>query len=253
MWIREHLDPCLRELLTPLGPFADCSHSERVRILTPHAPLPTLPTLTPQQAADDPDRRHRCPSPTKVTAAHGDARPRRNGRRRTRGRAGRVDPRPRPRRHHRHRDGGRRTPTRRRGRGGPGEDPRAGPEPARRHHHDHRPQLPRTPTAVGHRPGRRPNPGGTPPRPARDRNGGAAGLYQLNQANWTAAGGHPWTTSPPARRRRHPATRAATSNWPSRGSARTCASPPSTCAPAASRPTRSTACWSATSPAAPAS
>ena len=54
VWIREHLDPCLRELLNPLGPFADCSHSERVRILTPHAPLPTLPTLTPQQAADDP-------------------------------------------------------------------------------------------------------------------------------------------------------------------------------------------------------
>ena len=52
VWIREHLDPCLRELLNPLGPFADCSHSERVRILTPHAPLPTLPTLTPQQAAD---------------------------------------------------------------------------------------------------------------------------------------------------------------------------------------------------------
>ena len=53
VWIRDHLDPCLRELLTPLGPFADCTHSERVRILTPHAPLPTLPTLTPQQA-DDP-------------------------------------------------------------------------------------------------------------------------------------------------------------------------------------------------------
>ena len=52
VWIREHLDPCLRELLTPLGPFADCTRSERVRILTPHAPLPTRPTLTPQQAAD---------------------------------------------------------------------------------------------------------------------------------------------------------------------------------------------------------
>ena len=32
---------------------------------------------------------------------------------------------------------------------------------------------------------------------SRDRNGGAAGLYQLNQANWTAAGGHPWATAPP--------------------------------------------------------
>ena len=30
-----------------------------------------------------------------------------------------------------------------------------------------------------------------------DRNGGAAGLYQLNEANWTAAGGRPWETSPP--------------------------------------------------------
>jgi hypothetical protein len=32
---------------------------------------------------------------------------------------------------------------------------------------------------------------------SRDHNGGAAGLYQLNQANWTAAGGHPWTSTPP--------------------------------------------------------
>lgn len=30
-----------------------------------------------------------------------------------------------------------------------------------------------------------------------DRNGGAAGLYQLNEANWTTAGGRPWETSPP--------------------------------------------------------
>ena len=62
-WIRDHLDPCLRELLTPLGPFADCSHSERFRSLTPHTPLPTLPTLTPQQTGD-PTAPHRCPSPT---------------------------------------------------------------------------------------------------------------------------------------------------------------------------------------------
>jgi hypothetical protein len=30
-----------------------------------------------------------------------------------------------------------------------------------------------------------------------DRNGGAAGLYQLNQANWRAAGGRPWAGTPP--------------------------------------------------------
>lgn len=30
-----------------------------------------------------------------------------------------------------------------------------------------------------------------------DTNGGAAGLYQLNQANWRAAGGRPWTAVPP--------------------------------------------------------
>ena len=40
--------------------------------------------------------------------------------------------------------------------------------------------------------------GWNPAATSTDRNGGAAGLYQLNQANWTAAGGHPWTTSPPA-------------------------------------------------------
>ena len=45
-WIRDHLDPCLRELLTPLGPFADCSHSERHRH-SEHTPLPTLPTRDP--------------------------------------------------------------------------------------------------------------------------------------------------------------------------------------------------------------
>ena len=32
---------------------------------------------------------------------------------------------------------------------------------------------------------------------SRDRNGGTAGLYQLNQANWVTAGGHPWTSVPP--------------------------------------------------------
>ncbi len=30
-----------------------------------------------------------------------------------------------------------------------------------------------------------------------DANGGAAGLYQMNQANWRAAGGAPWTATPP--------------------------------------------------------
>jgi hypothetical protein len=48
VWIRDHLDPCLRELLTPLGPFADCTHNERYRSLNPHSPLATLPTRTPE-------------------------------------------------------------------------------------------------------------------------------------------------------------------------------------------------------------
>jgi hypothetical protein len=30
-----------------------------------------------------------------------------------------------------------------------------------------------------------------------DSNGGAAGLYQINQRNWVAAGGRPWASSPP--------------------------------------------------------
>jgi hypothetical protein len=30
-----------------------------------------------------------------------------------------------------------------------------------------------------------------------DRNGGSAGLYQMNQANWVAAGGTPWESTPP--------------------------------------------------------
>jgi Domain of unknown function (DUF4913) len=47
VWIRDHLDPCLRELLSPLGPFGDCSHNERFRPLTEHVPLPTLPTTQP--------------------------------------------------------------------------------------------------------------------------------------------------------------------------------------------------------------
>jgi hypothetical protein len=47
IWIRDHLDPCLRELLSPLGPFADCTHNERYRNLNGHTPLPTLPTRFP--------------------------------------------------------------------------------------------------------------------------------------------------------------------------------------------------------------
>ncbi|WP_130290009.1 hypothetical protein [Pseudonocardia sediminis] len=33
---------------------------------------------------------------------------------------------------------------------------------------------------------------------SRDVNGGAAGLYQLNEANWRSAGGSPWPGTPPA-------------------------------------------------------
>ena len=46
-WIRDHLDPCLRELLSPLGPFADCTHNERFHRMPEHNPLPTLPTEAP--------------------------------------------------------------------------------------------------------------------------------------------------------------------------------------------------------------
>jgi hypothetical protein len=49
IWIRDHLDPCLRELLSPLGPFVDCTHSERNRSAGEHKPLPTLPTSTPTE------------------------------------------------------------------------------------------------------------------------------------------------------------------------------------------------------------
>jgi hypothetical protein len=47
VWIRDHLDPCLRELLSPLGPFADCAHNERYRAITSHTPVATLPTRSP--------------------------------------------------------------------------------------------------------------------------------------------------------------------------------------------------------------
>lgn len=46
-WIRDHLDPCLRELLSPLGPFSDCTHNERFRTRNEHRPLATLPTAEP--------------------------------------------------------------------------------------------------------------------------------------------------------------------------------------------------------------
>ena len=45
IWIRDHLDPCLRELMSPLGPFADCHQTGRQRNNGTHTPLPTLPTL----------------------------------------------------------------------------------------------------------------------------------------------------------------------------------------------------------------
>ncbi|WP_214404791.1 DUF4913 domain-containing protein [Pseudonocardia lacus] len=48
LWIRDHLDPCLRELLSPLGPFVDCTHTERRRGTGDHTPLPTLPTSEPR-------------------------------------------------------------------------------------------------------------------------------------------------------------------------------------------------------------
>ncbi|MDN5915559.1 MAG: DUF4913 domain-containing protein [Pseudonocardia sp.] len=49
IWIRDHLDPCLRELLTPLGPFADCQQNNRYRSLNGHTPLATLPTQASDQ------------------------------------------------------------------------------------------------------------------------------------------------------------------------------------------------------------
>ena len=52
-WIRDHLDPCLRELLSPLGPFADCSHNERFHHRPEHSPLPTLPTEDPAHPFGD--------------------------------------------------------------------------------------------------------------------------------------------------------------------------------------------------------
>lgn len=48
VWTRDHLDPCLRELLSPLGPFADCAQNTRGRVLNGHTPLPTLPTRIPE-------------------------------------------------------------------------------------------------------------------------------------------------------------------------------------------------------------
>ena len=47
LWIRDHLDPCLRELLSPLGPFADCSASDRSRAHAAHTPVPPLPIRRP--------------------------------------------------------------------------------------------------------------------------------------------------------------------------------------------------------------
>ncbi|GAA2848269.1 hypothetical protein GCM10010472_01480 [Pseudonocardia halophobica] len=44
VWIRDHLDPCLRELQSPTGPFADCDLTERFGMRADHAPLATLQT-----------------------------------------------------------------------------------------------------------------------------------------------------------------------------------------------------------------
>ena len=44
IWIRDHLDPCLRELLSPTGPFADCDFTERFSRPDDHTPLATLHT-----------------------------------------------------------------------------------------------------------------------------------------------------------------------------------------------------------------
>ncbi|SDH43794.1 DUF4913 domain-containing protein [Pseudonocardia oroxyli] len=45
VWIRDHLDPCLRELLSPTGPFADCDLTERFGMRGDHLPLSTLHTV----------------------------------------------------------------------------------------------------------------------------------------------------------------------------------------------------------------
>lgn len=50
LWIRDHLDPCLRELLSPLGPFADCSASDRQRVHSAHTPVAPLPIRRPGEA-----------------------------------------------------------------------------------------------------------------------------------------------------------------------------------------------------------
>ena len=50
IWIRDHLDPCLRELMAPNGPFTDCNPPHRHHTPgTPdtHKPIPTLPTAVP--------------------------------------------------------------------------------------------------------------------------------------------------------------------------------------------------------------
>lgn len=46
IWIRDHLDPCLRALLGADGPFVDCGHDDRFGARAGHTPLPTLPTAS---------------------------------------------------------------------------------------------------------------------------------------------------------------------------------------------------------------
>lgn len=51
IWIRDHLDPCLHQLLSPAGPFADCTHNPRARAVIQHTPVATLPMTTPVDEA----------------------------------------------------------------------------------------------------------------------------------------------------------------------------------------------------------
>ena len=131
IWIRDHLDPCLRELLTPLGPFADCTHNERYRSLNEHTPLPTLPTTPPDPTTADARarrrrRRRRARPPPLLIPLLLIARPPRQ-----------PSPPPNPP------DAAGRTPP---------QIPPLAARAARHHHRAHQQRLPRTPTGLGHRP-----------------------------------------------------------------------------------------------------
>ena len=123
IWIRDHLDPCLRELLSPNGPFADCTHTERHRN-SPH-----------------PHRRYRpCPPPRRHDRPH-DA----PGQRRRRGPRGAAAARRAPPHHHHHNhEPRRRTRSDQRRRAAP-----AGPRAAARPQRAARPRLPGTAPGLG--------------------------------------------------------------------------------------------------------